>query len=196
MAQRPEAEGPDASGNWRNRLFNSPAAEGTKIEDVQTKPQTTRSGAANPPPRALPDGQIAAIGETLTIKGDVAAREDLVIRGAIQGNVVVNDHHVQIGESGRLDGNIIAKHITIRGQAKGDIQGLEKVTILATGKLEGTISANRVVLEEGGWFKGMIDMPPREQERQAEAPTLAKQQDKGVERKMTAAAAPPKTAKS
>ena len=195
MAQRPEAEGPDAAGNWRNRLFNSPAGEATGAEQIEPEPQALRPNPTNPPPRAVPDREIATIGETLIIKGDVASREDLVIKGAIQGNVVVNDHHVQIDQSGRLDGNVVAKHVTVRGQAKGDVQGLEKVSILQTGRLEGTISADRVVLEDGGWFKGLIDMPPRDKAQQTEIPAAVRSKSKNIERKDTAAASS-KAAKS
>ena len=196
MAQRPETESPDASGNWRNRLFNSPGMDDARVDGAEPRPQSVRPNPSNPVPRAVPDRPVAAIGATLTIKGDVAAHEDLIVKGAIQGNIVVKEHQVQIDEPGRLDGNVLAKHVTIRGQARGDVKGLEKVSILSTGRLEGTITADRVVLEDGGWFKGLIDMTPQENMDQANTQDPVRKPNKGIDRKEAPAGAPSKAVKS
>ncbi len=192
MVEKSSTEHLDGSGGWRNRLFNSPGAEGARVQETQPKPYAERPNPPNPKPRAVPELPIATVGATLSIKGDVSAQEDLLVKGTIQGNIIVKEHHVEIDEPGRLDGNIVAKQATIRGEAKGDIQGLEMVSILATGKLEGTISASRVVLEDGGWFKGLIDMPSRENAGQAEA--HPQQRSKRPKAKEPAAGAAPRKA--
>ena len=44
------------------------------------------------------------------------------------------------------------------GRVVGNVQGDEKVEILPTGRLEGDVSAPRVVLAEGAFFKGKVEM--------------------------------------
>jgi cytoskeletal protein CcmA (bactofilin family) len=48
--------------------------------------------------------------------------------------------------------------VRIDGEVKGDIEGLERVVICASGEVQGNLTAPRVVLEDGGRFKGSIDM--------------------------------------
>ena len=46
----------------------------------------------------------------------------------------------------------------IGGRVVGNVQGHEKVEILPSGRLEGDVAAPRVVLAEGAFFKGKVEM--------------------------------------
>lgn len=157
MIQKRDTKAAPSPDNLRNRLF------GQQDQD-HGRPDSARGGspqpasAPGPAPRAA-DRAVATIGATMSVKGDMAGKEDIVIRGKLEGSVVLNDNDMVIDESGQLEGSVIAKHVLIRGAVDGEIQGLDKVTIAATGRVQGTIAAPRVVLEDGGKFKGMIDMP-------------------------------------
>ena len=94
----------------------------------------------------------------MTIKGDLIGNEDVVLKGKVEGNIMLRDNDIVIDRSGRLDGSVVAKHVIIHGETKGEIHGVEKVSIFATGRVQGTITAPRMVLEDGGRFKGLIDM--------------------------------------
>src|SRR5690554_4859794 len=100
----------------------------------------------------------AMIGMTVKIKGDISSDENLVIEGQVDGTITLNSHELTVGQSGRVNANVSAKLIKIDGQVNGDIVGKEKVTISKTGNVRGNIVAPVVILEEGGKFKGTIDM--------------------------------------
>ncbi len=104
----------------------------------------------------------AVIGSKIEIKGDISGDENLIIEGKVDGTVEVRSKDLLIGQSGQVNANVTARIVKIDGTVKGDITGIEKVTISKTGKVQGNIVAPRVTLEDGAKFKGSIDMDPTE----------------------------------
>jgi len=105
---------------------------------------------------------VAAIGETIRIKGDVTGTENLIIHGHVEGNVNLKGHNVTIGKKGNVEANIEANNIVVEGKLKGDMNGDEKVVIKQSGNVHGNIVSPRVTLEDGALFKGSIEMEPRQ----------------------------------
>lgn len=100
----------------------------------------------------------AMIGVTVKIKGDISSDENLVVEGQVEGTITLNGHELTVGQSGRINANVSAKTIRIDGQVNGDLVGKEKIIISKTGNVRGNLMAPTVILEEGGKFKGGIDM--------------------------------------
>ena len=100
----------------------------------------------------------AMIGVTVKIKGDISSEENLVIEGQVEGTITLNGHELTVGQAGRVSANVSAKTIRIDGQVNGDLVGKEKIIISKTGNVRGNLVAPTVILEEGGKFKGSIDM--------------------------------------
>ncbi|MEM1401777.1 MAG: polymer-forming cytoskeletal protein [Pseudomonadota bacterium] len=98
------------------------------------------------------------IGAKVKVKGDIVASEDLLVEGEVSGTITLSDNELVVGTSGRVEANINAKIVRIEGQVTGDIDGSERVIICASGNVEGNVSSPRVMLEDGGRFKGSIDM--------------------------------------
>lgn len=100
------------------------------------------------------------IGPSIKIKGEVSGDEDLVIQGQVEGTIKLPNHQVFVGESGQVNADIHAKVVKIDGAVTGDVHGIENVVISKLGHVRGNIIAPRVTLEDGGVFKGSIDMDP------------------------------------
>lgn len=98
------------------------------------------------------------IGAKVKVNGDIVSAEDLLIEGEVSGTVTLTDNELVIGTSGRVQADINAKTVRIEGEVNGDIVGGERVVICASGNVQGNVSAPRVMLEDGGRFKGSIDM--------------------------------------
>lgn len=103
-------------------------------------------------------GARAMIGAKVKVKGDIVSSEDLLVEGEVSGTITLTDNELIIGNSGRVDANVNAKIVRVEGQVTGDIDGSERVIICASGNVEGNVSSPRVMLEDGGRFKGSIDM--------------------------------------
>ncbi|HKK22719.1 MAG TPA: polymer-forming cytoskeletal protein [Pseudohaliea sp.] len=98
------------------------------------------------------------IGSKVKVTGDIESAEDLLIEGEVNGTVTLADNELVIGNAGRVNADIEAKTVRIEGEVQGDITGRERVVITASGNVQGNVSAPRVMLEDGGRFKGSIDM--------------------------------------
>src|SRR5205814_17304 len=54
--------------------------------------------------------------------------------------------------------NIIAKDVVVHGKVDGNIQGHDRVELKKSAVLSGDISTQRIVIEDGAFFKGAIDI--------------------------------------
>lgn len=138
------------------RKNSKPEPEAPQPQVAVSKPPTPEVSA--PKTSTSQHGKKAMIGSKVKVTGDIESSEDLLIEGQVNGTVKLADNELVIGTSGRVEANVEAKNIRIEGQVKGDIVGQERVVITASGNVEGNVTAPRVMLEDGGRFKGSIDM--------------------------------------
>jgi cytoskeletal protein CcmA (bactofilin family) len=101
---------------------------------------------------------VANIGKSIYVKGELSGNEDLVIDGKVEGKIVLAGHSVTIGQSGTVTAEIQAKAVVVHGQVKGNVTAEDRVEVAATGTMQGDVRAPRVVLADGAKFRGSIDM--------------------------------------
>jgi cytoskeletal protein CcmA (bactofilin family) len=105
-------------------------------------------------------GDVAVIGSSIQINGDLRGDEDLRIEGNVSGTVKLTNSALTIGKEGKVTADVYAKSIAVDGETKGDLYATECVSIHANAKVQGNIIAPRVSIEEGAHFKGSIEMDP------------------------------------
>ena len=103
-------------------------------------------------------GERATIGRSITINGEVTGDEDLLIQGKIDGSVNLKQHAVTVGPEGEVRANITARVAVIEGRVEGNIDAEEQVILRSTARVQGDLTAPRVVLEDGARFRGGVDM--------------------------------------
>ena len=82
------------------------------------------------------------------------------------------DGRVVVGEKGGVKGEIDGRSVLVAGRVEGPVRGSERVEVGGTGRLEGDISAPRVTIAEGAFFKGKVEMGGQDERRKpAEKPT-------------------------
>ena len=74
----------------------------------------------------------AVIGSSIRIKGDVASREPLTIRGHVDGTVQVDGSSLTVDEGGRVDSAVSADTIVIGGKVHGTVSALARVILRGT----------------------------------------------------------------
>jgi len=104
----------------------------------------------------------AVIGPTISIKGDLAGEEDLLIEGRVEGRIELRRHCVTVGKKGQIKADIYGKTITVEGNVEGNLFGEEQLVLRQSGAVRGNIVSPRVALEDGANFKGSIDMSPKD----------------------------------
>jgi len=122
---------------------------------VPTVETTTRNTA--------PAGDQAVISKGLFVKGEISGTESLYIDGA----------------------NVTAREVVVMGKVRGNVSASDRVDIRAEGALSGDVSAARISIEDGAFFKGGIDIRKADAKSAAATPAAAQ----------NAAAATPETAK-
>jgi cytoskeletal protein CcmA (bactofilin family) len=100
----------------------------------------------------------ASIGKSVTIKGQIFSREDLMVDGEIEGAIELNDHRLTVGPNGRVRAGIKAREIVVLGSIDGNVEALDKIDIRKDAKLVGDIKTARIIIEDGAYFKGSIDI--------------------------------------
>jgi len=98
------------------------------------------------------------IGAGITIEGSIRGKENLVIEGAMKGNIEMGKHNFSIGPNGRIDGEIHAQDVSINGQFKGTIKALGKVAVTQKADFNGEIKAKSFSVEDGAYFKGVVEL--------------------------------------
>ena len=101
--------------------------------------------------------QTGIIGKGILIKGSLTGGGDLVVEGRVEGQISLKNH-LTIERSGRIQADIRVEELTIMGEASGNIDASSRVSIHAGARVRGDVKAPRLVIEEGAFFNGSIEM--------------------------------------
>jgi len=100
----------------------------------------------------------ATIGKSLQIKGEVIGSESLYIDGNIEGTIHLPGSRVTVSRGALVAANIIAREVVVLGKVSGNIYVSDRVDIRSEGSLTGDVTARRITIGEGAFFKGGIDI--------------------------------------
>jgi cytoskeletal protein CcmA (bactofilin family) len=104
---------------------------------------------------------MANIGKSISIRGDLTGNEDMVIEGQVEGKVDLPNNQLTVGANGNVKAEIHAKGIVIVGHVVGNVFGLERIEVQATGKVEGDVTAPKLSVAEGAQINGAVKMTPK-----------------------------------
>ncbi|MBK5294455.1 MAG: polymer-forming cytoskeletal protein [Acidobacteriia bacterium] len=107
-------------------------------------------------------GRSASIGKSVIVKGQLFSREDLYIDGEVEGSVEMQEHRLTVGPNGKLAAGVKARDIVVLGTIHGNVEVGDKIEIKKDAKLVGDIKTVRIVIEDGAYFKGSIDITKAE----------------------------------
>jgi len=82
---------------------------------------------------------VAHIGKSVVVKGELSGSEDLYVDGEVEGSIELRDHNLTVGPNGRIRANITAKEIVIHGRVDGNITGKDRVELRKSAVLAGDI---------------------------------------------------------
>lgn len=100
----------------------------------------------------------SVIGKNIKFRGELIGTEDLHIEGTVEGTVIMEGQNLSIGKEGEINANIHAQNIVINGALTGDVLAEELIEIRNTAVVKGNLIAPRIQLDDGGKFRGSMDM--------------------------------------
>jgi cytoskeletal protein CcmA (bactofilin family) len=118
-------------------------------------------------------GEIATIGKSVVVKGELSGSEDLVIDGEVEGSITLRGQTLTVGPNGRVRANVEARNVILHGRVDGDIHASERVDLRKSASLTGNISTARISIEDGAFFKGGIDIQKAEPARTEVRPQVS-----------------------
>jgi len=152
---------------WNRRKEEEPAPTPPKPQYVPPTtsglakegiPMSTQPNRMMEPAQDRSPGGAATLGKSVVIKGQILGREDLILDGEVEGTVELQEHRLTIGPNGRVTASVKAREIVILGTIHGNVEASDKIDIRKDAKLVGDIRTARIVIEDGAYFKGNIDI--------------------------------------
>jgi cytoskeletal protein CcmA (bactofilin family) len=139
---------------WNKRNEGDPRQAATA-----PPPSSPAATAAAPARTPDPPKSIAILGPSVVVKGDIRSEEDLTIEGEVTGLVEAIGYRLTIGPKGNLQtSGVKAREIIVMGKMKGSVEATEKVYIRRDAQLVGDVQTAGIVIEDGAYFKGGIDI--------------------------------------
>jgi cytoskeletal protein CcmA (bactofilin family) len=103
------------------------------------------------------------------IKGDLSFKGSFRIDGHFKGNIK-SDSVLIIGPNGEVEADMQIGHVIVDGRIKGNIHAKEKAEIHATGRVIGTITAPKLMIEEGAFLEASCQTSDKLPQASAEKP--------------------------
>jgi len=135
--------------------------------------QPSKSEESHGEPTRTSKIDVARIGRTVVVKGELSGAEDLFVDGEVEGSIELRSHGLTVGPNGRVRANIVAQDVVIFGKVEGNVRGNERVELKRSAVLHGDIFTQRIVIEDGAFLKGGIDIQKAEPKAEVRRETLA-----------------------
>jgi cytoskeletal protein CcmA (bactofilin family) len=99
----------------------------------------------------------AFIDQGSEFSGKLNFKDTVRIDGRFDGEIA-SDNTLIVGETGRVFAQIKSGDVIVSGEVKGDIAAVGRVTLHRSARVNGNVSAARLVIEEGAELNGQISM--------------------------------------
>lgn len=103
------------------------------------------------------NGFNTSVGPDNVFKGSITGTGHSIILGNVEGDCDIEGTLV-VGESGHWNGNIFAENVVIAGKVEGNIVAKEKIDVVSTAKIHGSLTSPFIAIAEGAVHEGEIHM--------------------------------------
>lgn len=101
---------------------------------------------------------LAQIGKSVVIKGELSGSEDLYVDGQVEGSIALKGNSLTVGPHGQIKASVEAKGVIVQGKLEGNITASDRVELRKTAIVTGDVSTQRISIEEGAYLKGKVDI--------------------------------------
>ncbi|HEX5230159.1 MAG TPA: polymer-forming cytoskeletal protein [Bryobacteraceae bacterium] len=143
------------------QMIQNPPAQPTQ----PAQPAASAAPVNHPPSQAqaqpyhapAPASTPTVFGKSMKIIGEVTSDEELYLDGDLEGKLNLNNR-LTIGPNSKVNANIKAQEIIIFGTIKGNVESETRVSLRTGASIVGDIKTAGIVIEDGAYFKGGIDI--------------------------------------
>lgn len=102
--------------------------------------------------------ELANIGKSVVIKGEVSGSEDLFVDGEVEGSIDLRNHSLTVGPNGKVKASVTAKSIVVQGKVDGSMTASDRLDLRKSAVVTGDVTTQRIAIEEGAFLKGKVDI--------------------------------------
>ena len=95
---------------------------------------------------------------SLHVKGEITGNEDLLIDGSVEGLIQLDERKLTVGATAKVTADIIAREVVVYGTVKGNLRAKDRIEIKKDGSVNGDLTTARIMIEDGAYFKGSIEI--------------------------------------
>jgi cytoskeletal protein CcmA (bactofilin family) len=139
--------------------------------DQQPEPKPERSAAS---PTLRDSGDRTVIARPSKIEGRVSGSGEIVVNGLVNGTIDATGT-VKVADHGRVEATVHGKIVTIAGAVAGDITADERIELEPSARVDGNLTAPRILIKDGATFRGQVNM--KDPVRQATVRTSSARKD-------------------
>ena len=97
------------------------------------------------------------IGKGTMVEGNLETYGSIRVQGQVIGNIKTKSK-VALGQSSRVEGNILAQNAEVAGEVSGTVEVTELLLLKSTAVISGDIITNKLIVESGATFNGGCKM--------------------------------------
>ena len=165
------AQGPQAA---QPEQKNSPVNQAPKPAPATWEGKTAMSTDALRPLGATADRATARLGSSLHVKGEITGNEDLQIDGSVEGLIQLDERKLTVGATSKVTADVIAREVVVYGNVKGNLRAKDRIEIKKDGSVVGDLTTSRIMIEDGAYFKGSIEIDKSAEKESSRSSAFAK----------------------
>ncbi len=98
------------------------------------------------------------LAEDFSFEGKIEFDEPLLVKGRVAGELKT-DSDLFVAESARVEADIRARRVSVKGAVTGDVNAIERIELFAGAVLHGNIETPDLIIQSGCRFSGQCSMP-------------------------------------
>jgi len=100
----------------------------------------------------------ALIGKGMVIRGQIRSGEHIHVDGEVEGNLQMPGYDLTVSAQARVHADVSAREVETAGVIEGNVDATKKITVRKGGRLLGDLRTPGIVIEDGAYFKGKIEI--------------------------------------
>lgn len=134
-----------------------------KQEDFSKAEPSPTGGRAELTPRdvsrsVVQVGTVAVVGRGMVIRGQVRSGEHIHVDGEVEGILQLPGFDLMVSKDARVRAHVTAREVEVAGLIDGNVDATKKITVRRGGRLLGDLRTPGIVIEDGAYFKGKIEI--------------------------------------
>lgn len=119
--------------------------------------QPSAPGTESPGSQAAANEPLSLIDRNSSIEGTFTTTRDVRVEGMVRGKIVCQGL-LYVAESADIDATVEAASVTVAGKLTGDVTCRGRLQITGTGRVSATVSTEALVIDEGAFYEGDLNM--------------------------------------